>query len=35
MKLLTISKVYGVAIVETSLLHCKIYVMFNSGKRDN
>jgi len=35
MKLLTMSEVYGVATVETSLLHCKIYVMLNSGKINN
>lgn len=35
MKLLTMSEVNGVAIVETSLLHCKIYVMLNSGITDN
>jgi len=35
MKLLTMSKVHTVATVETSLLHCKIYVKLNSGKTDN
>jgi len=35
MILLPMSEVYRVAIVETSLLHCKIYVMLNSGKTDS